>query len=163
MIFTLYQAPVPAGGQDTSFDTLQAIPETTSKAALLFPPFWLAWHGLWWALAFYALLFVIAMTLLATSLAGAALLLGGLPGLYLYLEGHQLRRNRLERQGYVHVATVEAPDASVAIERYLAQWNDENGVALLAPARAVTFGAQSDTSRAARDDDMAFGLFPDPS
>ena len=47
-------------------------------------------------------------------------LLGGLPGIYLWLEGHQLRRNNLEAHGYELTHVIEAPDEKTALARVIA-------------------------------------------
>lgn len=123
MIFTLHMKPSDKEALDeTRFDDLVAVPEGLAKWAILFAPFWLIFHGLWFALAVYALVTVFILALFSTALASIPLLLSGLPGLYLFLEGNQLRRSKLERDGYETVGVVDAEDEEAAIEKFLHKW-----------------------------------------
>lgn len=114
------------GSEENRFDGLVAVPDGVAKWALIFAPFWLAFHRLWFALAIYALATILIASLLATPLVAIPLLLSGLPGLYLFLEGNQLRRYRLERQGYEMLAVVDAEDKDTAIEKFLHRWQPES-------------------------------------
>lgn len=117
MIFTLHlkQAPQSEG----RFDSLVAIPEGLAKWALIVPPFWLARHKLWFAFALYSMVALAGFALLPTSFGIIPAMMGGLPGLYLLLEGHQLRRNKLENEGYETVAILDASSEQMAIEHFL--------------------------------------------
>ncbi len=124
MIYTVHTTQ-PLTGLDPAQQVrmgldLVAIPERASPLALFAPPLWLAWHRLWFAVICYGLTIITLATLLATPYWMAAAAVMGLPGLYLWLEGHQLRRARLERQGYVMSAVVEAPNEEAAVARALA-------------------------------------------
>ena len=126
MIFTIHHTPEarPAKGDesgDSRFDGLLAIPEGVAKWALFFPPFWLAFHRLWFAFAVYALVAIAGTLLMTTNWWSIPVLLGGLPGLYLFLEGHQLRRNRAEALGFKTIGVVDARDAEMAVHRFLAE------------------------------------------
>jgi len=101
-----------------------AIPETKAPWALIAPPFWLAFHKLWWALVVYLFVAVTGFVLLTTPAAPAAFLLGGLPGLYLLLEGHQLRRNALERDGWTFAGVAEGHDPEEALARHFGRLTD---------------------------------------
>ncbi len=158
MIYTLHIKPsstVP-GDQDGRYDALVAIPEALAKWAILAPPIWLARHRLWWELAVYCVLTGIIFSALATAYAPAALFLGGIPGIYLMLEGNQLRRAQLERNGYELVDVVEASSEDVAVARYLNAVPEEAGHGL---ADTVTMPRLSTRKNA--PDDLAFGLFPE--
>ncbi len=127
MIYTFYMEPNArplAGDEEGSsrFDSLIAIPEKNAYWALAFPPFWLAYHRLWFAFTIYFGLIILSIALLTTSWALVVLLLGGLPGIYLFLEGNQLRRKKLEAKGLEFVAAVEAPTKQFAFERFLSGW-----------------------------------------
>lgn len=115
-IYTIMRRP---GDNDPA--DLQAIPEKATAMALAFPPLWLIWHRLWWALVIYGLFTVMLLTLLVTPAAPLILIILGLPGFFLWLEGNQLRRQRLEQLGYIMNDVVEAPDEDVAISRYLSR------------------------------------------
>ena len=123
MIYTLYQ-PAGMADADNAFDGMRIVPEKVAPLAIVFPPFWLAWHRLWFPLAVYGLVAAIIAALVATPFWAVGLVLGGLPALYLWLEGHQLRRNKLERNGYQLVDVVEAKDAESALARHIALATD---------------------------------------
>jgi len=156
MIYTFYMEPDarPLVGDEeggSRFDSLTAIPEKNAYWALALPPFWLAYHRLWFALVIYLGVIILSIALLATSLAPVALLLGGLPGLYLFLEGNQLRRKKLEANGLEFVAAIEAPDRKFAFERFLSGWE--------AP---VTEQRKPTAQRPVQlETAPAFGMFPD--
>ena len=133
MIYTIHMnntdvAPVDDGVEDGRFDSVVAIPESTAKWAIVFPPLWLAWHKLWWPLVVYLLIGLLASAAFVAFQSLAILLLAGLPGMYLFLEGHQLRRYGLETRGYKLIDVVEASDETAAINRFVANWEE--------PARA---------------------------
>ena len=124
MIYTFYQQfPL---GEDRSFGLVNneakivAVPEQTAFWAIVAPPIWLAWHRLWFHLAIYLIIVGGLFTLLTTPYWLVPALLGGLPGVYLWLEGHQLRRNNLEAHGYELTHVIEAPDEKTALARVIA-------------------------------------------
>lgn len=124
MIYTIHSkaSRFDASGDtvdNSRFDGLVALPEGWAKWAIAAPPVWLAVHRLWFALMIYFMLIVLGLVLLTTPFALVGWLICVLPGLFLLLEGHQLRRARLEAEGLVLVAVVDAPDEPVAIARYL--------------------------------------------
>lgn len=86
--------------------------------AILFPPFWLAWHRLWWALGVYAAFAAIIALLAFTPWQNVAFLLSALPGLYLLFEGHELVRQRLEQKGWIFDGVIEGRDEEEAEFRY---------------------------------------------
>lgn len=134
-------------------DQLVAIPEAPAKWALVAPPVWLAFHRLWWPLVVYGLFVTLCLVLLATNLALVALILMSLPGLYLLLEGRQLRINSLEDRGFHLSGIVDADCETSAIAHYL----DRNvaGTATATPANSPVFRPASGSDRA----DDAIGLF----
>ncbi len=156
MIYTLHMLADdrPLAGDESDearFDSLVAIPEGKAPWALIFPPLWLAWHKLWWELAIYILISVLILTLLATPMQWAAILLSGLPGVFLLLEGHQLRRRHLDAAGFQHVAIVEATSEELALRRGLASLTNT-------PVRPAA--AFPKTKRSHQDDDnLSFGMF----
>ena len=88
--------------------------------------------------------------------AVSVLFLGGLPGLYLFLEGNQLRRQKLDEQGYDPVGVVEASSAESAVERFIAY----SEIAFF-PAPVVNEELTSVRTRPASTPTPAFGLFSD--
>lgn len=128
MIYTIHMRPdAEPHARDTDgitvFDSLTAVPESVAKWALFFPPLWLAYHKLWWAFATYCLLAVLGIGLLLTPFWVVAILLGGLPGIYLFLEGNQLRREALQAKGIDMAAVIEAGNEKIALARFVAGWH----------------------------------------
>lgn len=115
MIWTLHGQT--SASDERLAETMAAVPERTSIWALAFPALWLAWHRLWIALAAYLIASAFLFALLTTPYWTIGIALGGLTGLYVWLEGAQLRRGALERRGFTTLDLVEAPDAETAIMR----------------------------------------------
>lgn len=149
MIFTLHGRRDATGTPRT--ETVTAIAEAAAAWALVAPPLWLVWHRLWFALAVYLLIGALVLAGLFTPYWPAALLLAGLPAFYLFLEGNQLRRHALERSGAQMMGVVDAPDADVAVARFLAEHGVEEEAAPPAARPAPPAGM--------RGDPPAFGLF----
>ncbi len=131
MIYTIYMqnddTPPPSeGAEDARFDGAVAIPESLAKWAIVFPPFWLAWHRLWWPLVIYMLVVILSLSAFAVSRSTTILILASLPGLYLLLEGHQLRRQKYESQGFNLVDVIDASNEQSAINRFIANWKDQD-------------------------------------
>ena len=129
MIYTIHmnqsgRSRPAAGTEDGRFDDVVAIPDGLASWALIFPPFWLAFHKLWFALVIYMLVAALSLALLATPYAIVSLMLGGIPALYLLLEGHQLRRARIEAEGLKLAGVVDASSERMAISRFLTNWQE---------------------------------------
>ncbi len=155
MIHTIHIKPDALG--EGRWDNARAIPETTAKWAVIAPPFWLFWHGLFFELAIYAIITVALLALLVTPYALAALAVASLPTLYLFLEGNQLRRNALTRRGYEFSGVADGQDEEMALARYF----DEE----VAPVKVETAppeAVQPLRKTVARDDDLSFGLIVGP-
>jgi len=106
------------GSTGDQHDRTVLIPDAPALLALVFPLFWLLWYRLWWASLFYGLLSLIFMILLPSKLSLMVIVLTVIPGLFLFLEGQELRRKMLERRGWKLVATIEDQDISSAEYRY---------------------------------------------
>lgn len=119
MIWTIH-AKSDALGNDTP-TKMVAVPERSGLLAFMLPFVWLAWQRLWFALAVYALLAVLWFVALTTDYAAQATFMGFVPGLYVWLEGSQLRRAELARQGYEIINLVDAPDMDSAVARVAAR------------------------------------------
>ncbi len=127
MIYTLHQRFLLGedGRLTRNIDAIEAVPESVSMWALAVPPLWLIRHSLWFALCLYILFGLFLFGLLFTDYWPASVALGGLPGLYLWLEGHQLRRNKLENSGFELTDIVEAPSEDVALARLVVGHSEE--------------------------------------
>jgi len=89
--------------------------------ALIFPPFWLAWHKLWLSLLAYFVV-IFAIILIAVWSPGIAVsYLSILPGFYLLLEGYQLVRTNLENQGWQYAGVIEGENKEEAEIRFLVE------------------------------------------
>ena len=119
MIWTLHAKP--GLNRERLAEQLVAVPERHATWALLFPVVWLVWQRLWLGLIAYLIYTVTLLLLISTPYLWVTLAIFGLPGMFLWLEGNQLVRARLERQGFTLVGVVEAPDEQMAIARHLAQ------------------------------------------
>ncbi len=119
MIYTLHQRFMLGenGRLTRNIDTIVAVPESVSIWALIFPPLWLVKHGLWSAFFAYVMIALFFLGLLFTDFWPVSVALSGLPGLYLWLEGHELRRKKLQDSGFELTDIVEAPSEDVALAR----------------------------------------------
>lgn len=117
---TTYTVHLPPSGfsGETDDERIRFVPERPALLALIFPAIWLLWHRLWYAFAVYLLIAGIAWVLASWTGSAPMGLLGSLPGLYLFLEGRQLLRGRLERAGWRFAGVVEADSAHEADLRY---------------------------------------------
>jgi len=117
-VFTVHTPPHAVGQEyDQHVDTV-FIPDASSLMALVFPFFWLIWYRLWWAATFYALLTIALLILMIGELGLLAAAMTIFPGLFLFLEGQELRRKKLARHGWKMVDTVEDQDQASAEYRY---------------------------------------------
>jgi Protein of unknown function (DUF2628) len=122
-VMAIYTVHLPPDGDA---DKARFLREGGNILALIVPAIWLIWQRLWlWLLLYIALSIAIG---LAGRLAGSgALFLGILPGLYLFLEGNELVRARLERVGWNLAGVVEASNRADAELRFFdAERNQEN-------------------------------------
>ncbi|MGI9400708.1 MAG: DUF2628 domain-containing protein [Rhizobiaceae bacterium] len=107
----IYTVHIPPSGESES---AWFIREGVNIFALIIPFFWLLWHRLWLELTVYiAFLFMLAVLML---LGGAKIVpfVSALPGLYLFVEGNQLVRARIERAGWMLDAVVDATTVAEA-------------------------------------------------
>ncbi len=151
MIHTIHIKPEAVG--EERWVTARAVPEARAKWALIVPPLWLAKHRLVFELAIYVMISIAVVVGFYTSFALAALALAGLPSIYLYLEGNQLRRNALQRRGYRMVDLVEAPDEEMALAKHFDREETQTDNVPL------PFVERRRLATPVRDDDLSFGLF----
>lgn len=101
------------------------IPDAKATLALIFPPFWLAWHKLWLPLMAYFVVIAAIIILAFLNPSIAVSYLSILPGLYLLLEGYQLVRNTLEDKGWRYAGIVEGENMEEAEIRFLMGQKEE--------------------------------------
>lgn len=112
---TIYSAYLPGKSVSSSaVDEFRLVPDAKAPLALIFPPFWLAWHRLWLELLAY--LVVIAGIILIGVWQPGPLIsyLSLIPGLYLLLEGNEHIRYKLERDGWRYIGVVDAENREEA-------------------------------------------------
>ncbi len=115
-VFTVY---TPPNTEDRMrIEEAVFIPDTKSMVALIIPLAWLLWYRLWWAALFYALISIVLLAAVVTDIGLVALLLSFIPGLFLFLEGHELRRKALQRRGWKYQCITEGEDRDEAEIRY---------------------------------------------
>ena len=105
----------PSGGTP---DELLLAKEGPSFFALALPPVFLAWNRLWLALAAYLCIEVLFVILARTGSSSLSAVLSFLPGLFLFVHGRELVRNRLERQGWREIAVVSGDTEADAEIRF---------------------------------------------
>ena len=118
-VYSIYLPP-DIGTSVLDKDRARAVflPDTRSVWALIIPAVWLAWNRLWLPLAVYIAIAMAFVVIANQWNAQLALLLSGLPGLYLFLEGNELIRLKHEREGWLFDGVLEAPDRPTAELRY---------------------------------------------
>ncbi|MEZ5872984.1 MAG: DUF2628 domain-containing protein [Nitratireductor sp.] len=111
-----YTVHTPPGEQGE--EKLRFLSDGVSVLALIVPAIWLLWHRLWFV--FIAYLLVAASLAVYGVMASdpSATVLSAIPGLYLFLEGNQLRRRKLEQSGWTQEGVVEASSLDEAELRW---------------------------------------------
>ena len=121
--YTVYLPPKDSeASQEEAF---RLVPDTKATLALIFPPFWLAWHRLWLPLMVYFVVVAAIIILAFTSPGVAVSYLSILPGFYLLLEGYELVRKNLENKGWEYAGIVEAENREEAEIRFLVERGSE--------------------------------------
>lgn len=115
--YTIYLPPV--GSFDNSEEGFRLVPDAKATLALIFPPFWLAWHRLWLPLMVYIVVIAAILMIAIWSPSVAVSYLSILPGVYLLLEGYQLLRQNLEAKGWQFAGVVEGENREEAEIRFL--------------------------------------------
>ncbi len=120
------------------------IPEAKSLAALVLPLPWLLWNRMWWAALVYLLISTILSIALTTDFSTLAFILTAFPGIFLFLEGNDLRRKTLMRDGWAFVGSVEGDDLQSAEVRYFHSLEYRQPGAEPEPAPAKRFQGNTD-------------------
>jgi len=139
-----------------SQEEFRLVPDAKATLALLFPPFWLAWHRLWLPLMVYIVVLAAIILLAVLSPSIAVSYLSILPGLYLLLEGYQLVSNKLERDGWRYAAIVDGENREEAEIRFIVSSSQMTGKPdYLKPARSELLRTGSIPNQ------NTVGLFPE--
>lgn len=145
-IYSVYLPP------DGDAEKARFLPDGRSLFALVVPAVFLLWNRLWFAFGMYTLA-ALALALIGV-LAGetVAALLSALPGLFLFLHGRELVRERLDRDGWIEAAVFSAEDEEEAELRFFGRPRRtmNPAVPLTAMKPAVVPAAPS-----------SFGMFPE--
>jgi len=115
--YTVYLPPDEMS--ENEHEDFRLVPDAKATLALLFPPFWLAWHRLWLPLMVYIVVLAAIILFAVSSPSIAVSYLSILPGLYLLLEGYQLVRSKLERDGWRYAGTVDGENREEAEIRFI--------------------------------------------
>lgn len=115
-IYTVHAPPEGLSAAE-AHDRTQLIREGFSWAALIFQPFWILWHRLWWVLAGWVAALV-AIAVLARFSPGSAAVIQPLFLLWFAIVAADARRWTLERRGWRLVGVVHAGRAEEAERRW---------------------------------------------
>ena len=153
-IYSVYLPPNYS--RETPEEGFRVVSDTKAPLALVFPPFWLTFHGLWLELLGYcvATLAIILLAIWSPSLPVAYL--SAIPGFYLLLEGNDLICRKLERKGWYFAGVVDADDAESAELKFLLQ----NGYDSPAGQRPIAVHPRGDVKPSLAPP-KAMGLFPE--
>lgn len=153
-IYSAYIPPLTDAQNEP--DNFRLVSDSKAPLALIFPPFWLAWHRLWLELMIYAV-FAIAIALLAVWKPSPPILyLSALPGLFLLLEGNAMIARKLERRGWQFAGVVDGDSLDEAEIRFMIQ----NEYVTDEPTPKPAVLEQPETTQF-RQTPAAVGLFPE--
>lgn len=117
-MYTVHSRVTANESQEDQLLSTVFIAESKPLLAPIFPFVWLLWMRLWWPALFYLLILIILTTALNTEFVAVSIVINFVPGLFLFLEGNELRRKALHRKGYDIVAIVAGDDLIAAETRY---------------------------------------------
>lgn len=151
--YSAYLPPSHASGNPQ--DGFRVIADAKAPFALIFPPFWLAWHRLWLELLVYVAISFAVFWFGSQFPNPATSILSLLPGLYLMLEGSELIRANLERRGWQYSGIIQAANREEAEIRFLLERKEElDYSAPVTPAKSLLRSPMSTKS-------TSVGLFPE--
>ncbi len=124
IVYTVHEPGIPAKSLDERADEAVFIKEGFTWRGFLFGPLWLLFNALWFEFVFAGLLAAgVAAGLTELGLKDQA---GIIAYLLLMLivgfEGNGLRRARLERKGYVYLASVAGNSLEECERRFFDAW-----------------------------------------
>lgn len=152
--FTVHLPP------DGEIEHARFIREGVNIFALIIPFLWLIWNRLWLELAAY--IAILATILVWAVLGGEKLapILSALPALYLFLEGNQLVRARLERAGWMQEAVVDAATVAEAEITYYGDGHMQPTAGYSSQYRKVR-GIGSSVITSGNSKPSSIGMFPE--
>ncbi|MCP4072129.1 MAG: hypothetical protein GY742_10385 [Hyphomicrobiales bacterium] len=164
--YNIYMPPQATAGSNISAAIY--LPDDKSWFAVLLPPFWLLWNRMWWGFVIYLAYTTIIFLLLLTPWRYAVTFLSALPGLYLFLEAHNLACQQYERKGWWQIGVVHAADVEEAELRFVTSQQSPRNVLQSADPVSSPKSAQlrkSNTgnpagTRTKSTDSQSTGLFP---
>jgi hypothetical protein len=159
--YTIYMPP--ESGPDSNIDSAIYLPDNKAWFAAIVPPLWFIWHRLWWGLTIYVAYLAIIFLLLFTPWQYAVILLSAIPGIYLFLEGHELVRQHYENQGWWQIGVVQANGEDDAVLRYTLSHNSSQQASQSGNAELTTAGLRKKLSANSGNHDStpnSIGIFP---
>jgi hypothetical protein len=124
IVYTVHEPGIPEKSLDERSDEVVFVKEGFTLWGFLFAPLWLLFNALWFEFI-GALLLAAAVTSVLTQLELKDQA-GGIAYLLLMLivgfEGNGLRRGRLERRGYVYLASVAGQSLEECERRFFDVW-----------------------------------------
>ncbi len=117
-IFSAYLPPNVSG--DVALTRFELVPDGKAVLALLFPLVWLVMKRLWLASLVFMAIVGLLLLLAAWQPGLPVMYLAALPGLYLFLDGNELVRQRLERNGWRYAGVVDAENRRDAEVKFIA-------------------------------------------
>ena len=126
-IYTVHLPPESLVSGNERRERAVLIAEQNPLLALIFPLLWLLWYRLWWAAMIYLMISIALIMALDTRYAMVATFLTFVPGIFIFLEGNQLRRDRLQRKGWSPDGVIEGENHETAEIRYSYQLANHGG------------------------------------
>ena len=149
----IYSAYIAPDGRSTDTQTdFKLVSDRKAVLALIFPPLWLIWHRLWLELLVYFCVWAVIAALASWQPGIAVAYLSALPGFYLLLEGNELIRRKLERDGWEFAGVYDAENPEEAELRFVVANADMLQPRDLTPIRPVQSFSKPTTP---------LGLFPE--
>jgi len=147
----------PLGMTGNSVDGFRLLRDGKSVFALVVPLIWLIWHRLWLPLMVYLLASAAILALFMASTHVSVAVLSLLPGFYLFLEGPELLRAKLERAGWRYATVVEAQNEEEAELRFLKSTGAATTYKSQSPHRSRVTAIPARPARP----DVPAGIFPE--
>lgn len=153
-IYTVHLPPAGDPGE------ARLVRDGVNYGALLIPAIWLIWQRLWLPFLAYVLAVMVIGTIVRFFENEALLLLSVLPAFYLFVEGSDLVRGRLERLGWRLVSIVDGNSRAEAELRFFSNIAAED-MQKIPEAATAPAPAQPRSSAYSQRRPQGIGLFPE--